>query len=92
MVELQNVPGMSGAPVMTYGFEAYADPFRYRVLFPWVIGTIKALERAPVPVGKNYEMISQGVAVVEPAEHIRALLMEVADSVREMGVELEANW
>lgn len=92
VVELQNVPGMSGAPVMTYGFEFEANPFQFRDLPPYVIGIVKALEKAPVPVGKQYEYISQGVAVIEPAAHIRNLLTLVVDFVRKQGADLEMNW
>jgi hypothetical protein len=91
VVELQNVPGLSGSPVMTYGFEFQAQPFRFRELEPDVIGIVKALEKAPVADGKQYAWISQGVAVVEPAANVKKLVISVLEFLRKKGADLEVN-
>jgi hypothetical protein len=85
VVELQNTPGLSGAPVMTYGMEIRANPFQYRELAPMVIGIIKGAELAPIQTDAGIFAISQGIATVEPASHIKALVSAVADYIRKAG-------
>jgi hypothetical protein len=85
VVELQNTPGLSGAPVMVYGPEFHFNPFRFRELTPLVVGVVKGLELAPVKIPAGTFLISQGVATVEPASHIRELLNEITDELRKAG-------
>jgi hypothetical protein len=81
LVELQNTPGMSGAPLMTYGPEFRFDPFRFRELNPMIVGVLKAVLLAPTDGGR----ISQGVAVVEPAYHVKALFRSISDDLKLAG-------
>jgi hypothetical protein len=88
VVELQNTPGLSGAPVMTYGMEFEPGTIRQRNLPPWVIGIVKGLETAPVKIGVGTVFISQGIAAVEPASHLRELVSLVADELRKDGANV----
>jgi len=85
VVELQNTPGLSGAPVITYGIEFEPGTFRYRYLPPFVIGIVKGLETVPVKTGIGIVLISQGIAAVEPANHLKELLSLIAEDLRRGG-------
>jgi len=82
IVDLPNAPGLSGAPVYTYGLEFRTDPFRFRQLPPFVVGVVKDLILAPTDSGV---VISQGVTVVEPASSLKALMKQVADALKAGG-------
>jgi len=41
LVELQNVPGLSGAPLLAYGEEFKMNPLRFRSIPPVLIGVVK---------------------------------------------------
>jgi hypothetical protein len=71
-LDLSNAPGLSGAPVYSHGVEFETDPFRYRELPPYLIGVVKGLMLAPV----NGQLISQGVAVVEPGANLKTLMQQ----------------
>lgn len=83
IIELQNTPGLSGAPVITTGFEfkTGAGAFKYRELSPYLIGVVKGLLTAPA----GSAMISQGVAAIEPADNLRNLLLGIAESLKRQG-------
>jgi hypothetical protein len=81
VVDLSNAPGLSGAPVFAYGIEFETDPLRYRVLPPYLIGVVKDLLLAPV----QGQMISQGVAVIEPAPNLKALMKQIAGQLKTGG-------
>jgi len=81
LVELQNTPGMSGAPLMTYGPEFQFDPFRFRELPPYVIGVVKGLMLVPV----NGQAISQGIAAVEPAKQVKQLMNVISEFLKAAG-------
>lgn len=89
VVEMQNTPGLSGAPVITYGVEFHVSPFQYRELGPNVVGLVKGLTLAPVPVGQgNAVLIPQGAAGVEPAAHIKKLFQTIAAEYRKRGAQV----
>jgi hypothetical protein len=87
VVELQNTPGLSGAPVMTYGMEFEPGTIRQRILPPFVIGIVKGLETVPVKTGFGIVLISQGVATLEPASHLKELLSLIAEGLRKGGAD-----
>ena len=85
LVEMQNVPGLSGAPVMLQSSQFRVDKegkLQYRRIPPGIIGVIKGLLRSP-------EGGTQGVAAIEPAAHLRELMKSIADEFRSAGVEVE---
>jgi len=93
IIELQNTPGLSGAPVVTYGFE-FKLPFQFRVLPPYLVGVVKALMTAPVKVGPNdgsIIAISQGIAIVEPAFSLKALVDQIVGALRSRGAKVDLN-
>lgn len=74
LVELQNVPGLSGAPVLLQSprfilLQGAALALRHNP--PMVVGVIKDLLKAPI--GPS-QVISQGVAAVEPGGELKELL------------------
>jgi hypothetical protein len=87
LVELQNTPGLSGAPVMVYGLEIKLNPLRYRDLPPLVFGVVKGLRLAPTPGGA----ISQGVAAVEPGYRLKELIKSIAEQLRKDGKDVLLN-
>lgn len=84
VVEVPNAPGLSGAPILTHGFEFDTNPFRYRELPPYVVGVVKGLMLVPV----NGALISQGVAIVEPAANLRALISQIATLLKNQGADV----
>jgi len=48
IVDLPNAPGLSGAPVFSFGTEMEVNPFRYRELPPYLVGVVKGLLLVPV--------------------------------------------
>jgi hypothetical protein len=85
LIELQNVPGLSGAPVMLQSPQFRIDKegkFQYRRITPLIVGVIKGLLRSPIGG-------TQGVAAIEPAYHLRELLKRIADELKASGVEVE---
>lgn len=85
VLDLSNAPGLSGSPVFTYGVEIETNPFRYRELPPYVVGVVKGLMLAPVAG----QAISQGVAIIEPAFNLSALMRQVAEALKRGGAEIE---
>jgi hypothetical protein len=61
---------------------------RQRNLPPWVIGIVKALKVVPVPTDGGVFAISQGIATVEPASHVRELLSSIAAELRKEGANV----
>jgi hypothetical protein len=85
LVEIQNVPGLSGAPVMLQSPQFRIDKegkFQFRRISPCIIGVIKGLLVSPAGG-------TQGVAAIEPAAHLRELMKSIADEFRSAGVEVE---
>lgn len=85
LVEIQNVPGLSGAPVMLQSPQFRVDKegkFLFRRNPPFIIGVIKGLLTSPAGG-------TQGVAAIEPAAHLRELMKSIADEFRSAGVEVE---
>lgn len=85
LVELQNVPGLSGAPVMLQSPQFRIDKegkFQYRRITPLIVGVIKGLLLSPIGG-------TQGVAAIEPAYHLRELLKRIADELKANGIEVE---
>lgn len=85
LVELQNVPGLSGAPVMLQSPQFRIDKegkFQYRRITPLIVGVIKGLLRSPTGG-------TQGVAAIEPAYHLRELLKKIADDLKASGIDVE---
>lgn len=85
LIELQIVPGLSGAPVMLQSPQFRVDKegkFQYRRVKPFIVGVIKGL--LPSPIGGT-----QGVTAIEPAYHLRELLKKLADDLKAGGIEVE---
>jgi hypothetical protein len=82
VIELQNVPGLSGAPVMLSSPQWSVDPqsgaIRVRTVPPLLIGVIKDLLSSPAGG-------SQGVAVIETGDRVRELLRSIADAYKAAG-------
>jgi len=85
IMDLPNAPGLSGAPVFSFGTEFEANPFRYREVPVLVVGVVKGLMLVPVGDAK----ISQGVAVVEPGSHVRELIVKIASVLKNEGMDVE---
>ena len=83
VVELQGVPGLSGAPVMTYGQEIQFNPLRFRSLPPMLVGVVKDVLVFQDPGKKQF--YSQGLTVIEPGYKLRALLAEIASIIKKQG-------
>lgn len=91
IVELQNVPGLSGAPVLLQSprfILLRGGTLALRHNPPMVVGVIKDLLKAPVGPG---QVISQGVAAVEPGGELKALLRQVAKQITSRQSELELD-
>jgi hypothetical protein len=84
VLDLSNAPGLSGAPVFAYGVEIETNPFRYRELPPFLVGVVKGLMLAPV----NGQLISQGIAVIEPGENLKTLMQKIADQLKAEGADV----
>ncbi len=85
LVELQNVPGLSGAPMMLQSPQFRIDKegkFQFRRVTPLIVGVIKGLLRSPIGG-------TQGVAAIEPAYRLRELLKKIADELKANGIEVE---
>lgn len=85
VLDLSNAPGLSGSPVFTYGVEFDLDPFRYRVMGPYVVGVIKGMMLAPA----NGYPVSQGVAVIEPGPNLKDFMKQVRDELKTSGGDVE---
>src|SRR5579862_1546145 len=83
-LDLSNAPGLSGAPVFTHGVEIEINPFRYRDLPPYVVGVVKGLMLAPV----NGQLISQGIAVIEPGANLRTLMQQISKTLKSEGANV----
>lgn len=83
-LDLSNAPGLSGAPVYAHGVEFETNPFRYRELPPYLVGVVKGLMLAPV----NGQLISQGVAVIEPGANLKALMRQIATMLKSEGYDV----
>ena len=80
LIELQNTPGLSGAPVILKSPQFRVDTtgqFQFRKLDPSIIGVIKGLLLSPAG--------SQGVAAIEPGKHLREVLKNIADGLQRSG-------
>jgi hypothetical protein len=88
LIELQNVPGLSGAPVFlqTTRILVMQGHLGWRQNPPLVVGVIKDLLLAPITSGQTS---SQGVAAVEPGSELKALLKQIATRLNLQGLELE---
>lgn len=85
LVEMQNVPGLSGAPVMLQSPQFRIDmegKFQFRKIAPCILGVIKGLLKSPVGG-------TQGVAAIEPAAHLKELMKSIAGDLKSAGVEVE---
>jgi hypothetical protein len=82
VIELQNVPGLSGAPVMLsspqWSVDSQTGATCVRTVPPYLIGVIKDLLGSPAGG-------SQGVAVIETGERVRELLRSIADDYKAAG-------
>lgn len=85
VLDLSNAPGLSGSPVLAHGVEIEVNPLRYRELPPYLIGVVKAMMTAPV----GSQRVSQGVAIIEPASNLRALMKDVAEALKRGGANVE---
>jgi len=84
VLDLSNAPGLSGAPVYTHGVEIETDPLRYRRLPPYLVGVVKGLMLVPV----NGQMISQGVAIIEPGANLKVLMLQIAAMLKSNGADV----
>jgi hypothetical protein len=85
ILDLSNVPGLSGSPVFTYGTEVEVNPIQFRELQPFLIGVVKGLMLAPAGDAK----ISEGVAVIEPGSHVKELMQKIALILKAQGGDVE---
>ncbi len=86
VLDLSNAPGLSGAPVLTHGIEFRSDPFQYRELPPYLVGVVKGLMLVPIGGG---QVISQGIAVIEPGANLKALVVHIAAVLKTSGDDVE---
>jgi hypothetical protein len=84
VLDLSSTPGLSGAPVFTYGVDFGTNPSRYRESPPYLVGVVKGLILVPV----NGQWISQGIAVIEPSANLKALLRQIATMLKKKGAEV----
>ena len=84
ILDLANAPGLSGAPVFTYGVEIEVNPFRFRELPPYAFGVVKGMMTAVV----NGQSVSQGVAMIEPAANLKKLMEAVAAELQRGGADI----
>jgi hypothetical protein len=85
LIELQSVPGLSGAPVMLQSPQFRVDKegkFQYRRILPYIIGVVKGLLFSPAGG-------TQGVAAIEPGSHLREILRSIAEEFKAAGIEIE---
>jgi hypothetical protein len=85
LVEMQNVPGLSGAPIILQSPQYRIDQddkFQYRKMPPAIIGVIKGALASPAGG-------SQGVAAIEPGSHLKEILKSIADELKAAGVEVQ---
>jgi hypothetical protein len=77
LVELQNVPGLSGAPVILQSPRLLIknNQLSFSRGGPYLVGVVKSL--LPAPISAN-QVMSQGVAAIEPGEDLKAMLQEIA--------------
>jgi len=84
IVELQNVPGLSGAPLYAYGQEMKMTPnLSFRVLPPLLVGIVKDV--LLVQNQGTRSSYSQGLAAVEPGDKLKEMLKDIADTLRAKG-------
>jgi hypothetical protein len=91
LVELQNVPGLSGAPVLLQSPRFILVPGAALALRhnpPLVVGVIKDLMTAPIGPG---QVMSQGIAAVEPGSELKALLQQIAKQITSRQPDLELD-
>ena len=85
IVEMQNVPGLSGAPVMLsspqWSVDEKTGAIQARVVQPFIIGVVK--DALGSPIGG-----SQGVAVIEKGDKVRELLRAIVQDYKAAGVSL----
>ncbi len=85
LAELQSERGLSGTPVMLRNPRLRLDRdgiYRYQQVKPYVIGVLKGGLRSWV--GGD-----QGMAAIEPAYHLRALLKRIADQLAASGIPID---
>ena len=84
LVELQNTPGLSGAPIILKSPQFRVDnagQFQFRKLNPFIMGVIKGLLLSPTG--------PQGVAAIEPGKHLREILRRVAEELQKSGHKIK---
>jgi hypothetical protein len=83
IVELQNIPGLSGAPLLAYGEEFKMNPLRFRMVPPFLIGVVKDLLLYQDQHTKA--VISQGLAGIEPGYKVKAFMDEIVTGIKTGG-------
>ncbi len=83
VVELQNVLGLSGAPLFAYGQEIKLNPLRFRILPPLIVGVVKDV--LLVHDQKANLTYSQGLAAVEPGYKLKELLDQITNTLKSQG-------
>ena len=68
---------------------ARGQSLQYQSVVPFVVGVIKDLLVAPI--GSKGEVISQGVAAVEPGAQLKKLMMGVRVDLQQKGFRIENN-
>lgn len=82
LIELNNTPGLSGAPVMLKSPQFRVTgpapgQLQFRKVEPLVIGVIKGLLLSPTG--------SQGLAAIEPARHLKEMLSDLVGELKKAG-------
>jgi len=90
VVEMEGVPGLSGAPVLTYGEEIKSNPFRYRVLPPFLVGVVKDSLTYSLPNTK--QVMSQGLTAIEPGYKVKIFMDEIVKKLETSGAKPVVNF
>jgi hypothetical protein len=87
LVDLQNVPGLSGAPMILQSPRLLImnNSLSFRRGGPYVIGVVKGLATVHVSGG----VISEGVTAIEPGSELKALLQQIASLKSSASLPLE---
>jgi hypothetical protein len=87
LIEMHNNPGLSGAPVILHSPQftlTEAGDLRYRRVPPLIVGVVKGMMLSPRG--------PEGVAVIEPGEHLRLLMKQMADTIMASGDSVDLDY
>ncbi len=85
LIELQNVPGLSGSPVLLKGpqFKITKDKqFQFRNIPPLILGVIKGALLSPIGG-------TQGIAAIEPSINLNELVKKISKILKDAGYDVD---